>query len=927
MTTTERAPGPGERIPWHTLATGEVLSRLGAGPDGLTRSEASRRLGEYGPNTLPVPARVPAWRRVLRLLADPMILVLVVAAVVSAVVSREWETPAVILLVVALNTVLNYVQETRAEESLAALRDMSVPHSRVARDGDEVEVDSADLVPGDVVVVESGDRVPADGRVLEGSRFQVAESALTGESVPVDKTAGAVAAADAPLGDRAGMVFMNTEVTRGRARVVVTGTGEHTEMGAIADLLGGAGVEQTPLQRRIGVLARVLTAIALVVVALVMGIGLVRGQTWEDMLLSAVSLAVATIPEGLTAVVAFTLAMGASRLAREGAIIKNLAAVETLGSTSHIATDKTGTLTLNEMTVTRIVANGSVYSVTGTGYGASGRVLSSDPDAQPDLRRAAVAMVLCNDAIISDGELVGDPTEGALLVAGTKCGLDVEGLRTARPRVAQVPFDSEYRFMATVNRSPGGGLVLSVKGATGALLPRSTHVWDGTTAVELTEERYEGIRRATDDLAEQGLRTLLVAGRPIEGPSDGAEVGGADVDGTGFDEDALLEDVRDLTVLAVVGIVDPPRTEAAEAIRVARDAGISIHMITGDHLVTASAIARDLGIEGEAVRGVDLDGIDDDELTERAPGLGVLARVSPEHKIRMVRALQSGGDVVAMTGDGVNDAPALSQADIGIAMGITGTDVSKGAANMVLTDDNFSTIVSAVEQGRGIYDNIVKFVKFQLTTAWAFVLVFLASGLFGLAAVPFTALQVLLVNIVMDGPPAMALGVEPVEKDAMRRRPRPAGEQILTPARLVRILWLGVVMATGTLAVLASAGEMFPERADVPLFATTLAYATFVFFQVFNLMNVRSTNGSVFSRDMAHNAPIWVALGAVPLLLIAVVQVPFLQGVFDTTSLRADEWLLATAVASSILWLEELRKAGARWRTRRAGASGRMDVV
>ncbi|MDO8393294.1 MAG: cation-translocating P-type ATPase, partial [Dietzia sp.] len=842
--------------------------------------------------------------------------------VVSAVISREWETPVVILLVVVLNTVLNYVQETRAEESLAALRDMAVPHSRVVRDGAEVEVDSADLVPGDVVVVESGDRVPADGRVLEASRFQVAESALTGESVPVDKTAGAVAAADAPLGDRTGMVFMNTEVTRGRARVVVTGTGERTEMGAIAELLGGAGGEQTPLQRRIGVLARVLTVIALVVVTLVMGIGLVRGQSWEDMLLSAVSLAVATIPEGLTAVVAFTLAMGAARLAREGAIIKNLAAVETLGSTSHIATDKTGTLTLNEMTVTRIVAGGSAYTVTGTGYEATGTVLSSDPDAVPDLRRAAVAMTLCNDAIVTDGELVGDPTEGALLVAATKCGLDVEGLRAARPRVAQVPFDSDHRFMATVTRSPGGELALSAKGATGALLPRSTHVWNGTDAVELTDELHEAIRLATDELAERGLRTLLVAGRPFE--SAPGEDGSGE---TGVDESVLLDEVRGLTVFAVVGIVDPPRSEAAEAIRVAREAGISVHMITGDHLVTASSIARDLGIEGEAVRGVDLDGIDDDELTERAPGLGVLARVSPEHKIRMVRALQSGGDVVAMTGDGVNDAPALSQADIGIAMGITGTDVSKGAADMVLTDDNFATIVSAVEQGRGIYDNIVKFVKFQLTTAWAFVLVFLASGLFGLAAVPFTALQVLLVNIVMDGPPAMALGVEPVEKNAMRRPPRPADEQILTPSRLVRILWLGVVMATGTLLVLAFAETLFPERAGVPLFATTLAYAAFVFFQVFNLMNVRSTDGSVFSRDMAHNAPIWVALAAVPLLLVAVVQVPFLQGIFDTTPLHADEWLLAVAVGSSILWLEELRKAGARWRARRYEGSGTMVVV
>lgn len=915
--TTRTAPATDDPIAWHTLPTDEVFARLDAGPAGLTAEEAARRRAEHGPNALPDAARVPAWRKVLRLLVDPMILVLVVAAVVSALVAREWETPVVILLVVTLNTILNYVQEARAEESLAALRDMSVPHSRVVRDGVELQIDSVDLVPGDVVVVESGDRVPADGRVLEATRLQVAESALTGESLPVDKTAGTVSGEDDPLGDRAGTVFMNTEVTRGRARVVVTGTGLRTEMGAIAGLLGGAGGEKTPLQRRIDVLARVLTGIALVVVVLVMGIGLVRGQTWEEMLLSAVSLAVATIPEGLTAVVAFTLAMGAARLARQGAIIKNLAAVETLGSTGHIATDKTGTLTLNEMTVTRIVAGGASYSLTGTGYDAVGTVLSSDPDSPPDLRRAAVAMALCNDAIVTDGELVGDPTEGALLVAATKCGFDVEGLRAARPREAQVPFDSAYKFMATVNRAPDGELSLSAKGATGALLPRASHVWADGRAVDLTDEGRAEIRRATEELAEQGLRTLLVAGRLVEAPSGGGEV----------NDESLLDEVCDLTVFAVLGIVDPPRREAADAIRVAHEAGISVHMITGDHLVTASAIARELGIGGEAVSGTELDGMGDDELRDRAAQLGVLARVTPEHKIRMVRSLQDGGHVVAMTGDGVNDAPALSQADIGIAMGITGTDVSKGAANMVLTDDNFATIVSAVRQGRGIYDNIIKFVKFQLTTAWAFVIVFLASGLLGLAAVPFTALQVLLVNIVMDGPPAMALGVEPVEKDAMHRRPRPASEQILTPVRLVRILWLGVVMATGTLLVLAFAEQMFPARAGEVGFASTLAYATFVFYQVFNLMNVRSTDGSVFSRDMAHNAPIWVATAAVPLLLVAVIEVPFLQGVFDTTNLRADEWFLAFAVGSSILWLEEARKVGARWRARRAGASGRMEVV
>lgn len=891
--------------PWHTASAPEVAGALSVDTHrGLSTADVQQRLAEHGPNLIAEEAGTPAWRKVLSLLADKMTLVLVVAAVVSAVVSREWETPVVIFAVITLNTVLNFVQESRAENSLQALKKMSVSTTRVRRDGREQSLPREQLVPGDIVLLESGDSVPADGRLVQAVRLQVAEAALTGESHPVDKSIEPVAEPDAPLGDRTDMLFMNTEVTRGRAEMVVTATGMATEMGAIATLLGGAGVEQTPLQRRIGQLAQVLTIVAIITVALVFVLGLLRGQSWSDLLVTAVSLAVATIPEGLTAVVAFTLAMGASRLAARGAIVKQLAAVETLGSTTHIATDKTGTLTLNEMTVQRLLVRGRTFRVTGSGYGTDGKILVGDGLPTPDFADALLGMGLCNDATVRDGVLVGDPTEGALVVLAEKGGIDVDGARTAHPRLAEVPFDSAYKFMATFHALPEGRFRCFAKGAPGALLERAVTVDGPDGPVPLDDEKRRQIREAVNGLASDGLRTLMIAGRDLEAVPRG-------------DSDALQSLVSDLTVYAVVGIVDPPRTEAKAAIEVAHDAGIAVHMITGDHLVTASAIASQLGIEGVAASGSDLDGLDDDELRTRAEGFGVLARVAPEHKIRYVKALQADGQIVAMTGDGVNDAPALEQADIGVAMGITGTDVSKGAANMILTDDNFATIVAAVAEGRGIYDNIVKFVKFQLTTAWGFVLIFLAAGALGLAGgAPFTALQILWVNIIMDGPPALALGVDRTEPDAMKRPPRPAKEALLTRSRIQRILGLGIVMAVGTLLVLRFGPDLFRDSADDPLFATTLAFTTFVFFQVFNLFNVRSNLRSVFSLQTLTNHTIWIAIVVVIVLQICVVQTSFLQGLFDTTGLTATQWMLAIGVGSVVLWVDEIGKAIARARRR-----------
>lgn len=896
--------------PW-TRPGPDVARALGTDPaTGLSVSEAERRLEAYGTNQLAGKPPVPAWRKILALLSDRLILVLLAAAVLSAVVSRELETPIVILAVVILNTCLNYVQERRAENSLEALRRTDVGTTRVRRGGAVSTLPRTELVPGDIVLLEAGDSVPADGRLLEAVRLQAAEAALTGESQPVNKDAASLQAADAPVADRHGMLYMGTDISRGRAVMVITGTGMDTQMGRIAHLLGSTRDEKTTLQRSIDQVAALLTWIALGVVALVFVLGLLRGEDLNTLLLTSVSLAVATIPEGLTAVVAFTLAMGASRLAARGAIIKQLSAVETLGGTSQICTDKTGTLTLNEMTARRILsASGRRFRVTGTGYGVEGKILSPDGGEVPALTEAYLAMVLCNDASVADGVLTGDPTEGALVVLAEKAGIDAVEARAEHPRVAEVPFDSEYKYMATFNaneRMPDS-LWCNVKGAPGIVLDLCDQIAGESGPEPLTPAHRELLLGEVEAIADAGLRTLAVAGRPF-GALPPTE------------PEQLRRAVSGLVLYAVVGIMDPPRKEAREAIEEARAAGIQVHMITGDHLVTASAIAKDLGIPGEAVPGSRLDTLSDAELQELAPKVGVLARVSPEHKLRVVEALQADGSVVAMTGDGVNDAPALKRADIGIAMGITGTDVSKGAARMILTDDNFATIVAAVREGRGIYANILKFVRFQLTTAWGFVLIFLAAATFGFAGgAPFTAIQILWVNIIMDGPPALALGVDPTDPRVMQQPPRKRREPLLTGQRLAALFVSGAVMAAGTCWVLLQAPSLFPESAAASgNFASTMAFTTFVFYQVFNLLNVRSETSSVFSLQTFTNRAVWFSLGAVVLLQVLVVQLGFFEDLFDTVPLSSDQWMLCLGVAATIIVVSELSKAVGALRRRTA---------
>jgi P-type Ca2+ transporter type 2C len=907
--------------PPHRLGVAAAADHLGVDPrSGLDPVEAARRLDQHGPNALAPAPKVPAWSRFLAQFRDLLILILLAAAVVSFVVSREIKTPAVVLVVVLVNAVIGFVQENRAEASLDALRKMLVTQARVRRGGEARTVPAEELVPGDIVSIEAGDRVPADGRLLEAVLLEIEEAALTGESVPTVKATDAIDRAEVPLGDRRNMAFMNTTVTRGRGTLLVTGTAMETEIGRIAGLLRDAEVEKTPLQHQLDGLAHSLAKLAGVIVGLVVVIGLVRGLTLGDLFLTAVALAVATIPEGLPAVTAVTLAIGVSKMARQEAIVKRLAGVETLGCTSVICTDKTGTLTLNQMTAVELVVEGGSHAVTGEGYDPTGTIEGGSVDGPTG--RALLPLALCSDATIrrDDGgtwELVGDPTEGAVVTLAAKGGVDIAAARASHPRLAEVPFDSAHKFMATVHEvaRPDGTTVvrLYAKGALDVLLDRAAAAVGPAGAVVPLSAMAAAFEAHNARLADRGLRVLAVAQRDL-GAGEWPLAAGV--------EPACL--VHDLTVLAIVGIVDPPRVEAATAIAEARAAGIDVKMITGDHATTATAIGTELRLTGDgrpvvAVTGTELDRMDDEELRARLPGISVFARVAPEHKLRLVAALQGQGHVVAMTGDGVNDAPALKQADIGVAMGITGTEVTKEAATMVLTDDNFATIVGAVRQGRTIYDNIVKFVRFQLSTTLGFAALFLAAAVLGIAnGKPFTAIAILWVNIIMDGPPAMALGLDRSDADVMERLPRPRSERILTRWRWTTVLFSAVIMATGTLAVLAWAPGEEPI-AGVATVAGTMAFNTFVVFQFFNILNARSDRLSVFRRETLTNDKLWIALGAVLALQVGVTHLGPLQRLFDTTSLSATQWLVCVAVASSVLWLEELRKVVIRRREIRPG--------
>ena len=876
---------PAER-PWHATTVGDAAEALGVDPAlGLTESDALRRLGEAGPNLLPEPERRSALALFVDQFRNVLVVVLLVASVLAGVVGDLKDT-VVIAVVLTFNAFLGFFQEHRAERSLAALQAMLVPTARVRRGSTVRDVPAETLVPGDVVLFEAGDRVPADGRLFAAHALEIDESTLTGESTAVAKSIEPVDA-DTGVADRRGSAFTNTTVTRGRGELLVHGTGSGTEVGKLAGLLAAAVAGPTPLQKQLDALGKRLALVAGVAVALFTAVSLLRGERLEDLVLELVALAVAAIPEGLPAVVTVTLAAGTAQLAKRGAIVKRLASVETLGATSVICSDKTGTLTLNQMTARSLLARGRRFEVTGAGYESTGQVRPTDRGTDADLRATLVPFVLCNDSAFVDGLLVGDPTEGALVALAQKAGIDVAGERTRAPRLAEVPFDSAMKFMATFH-DEGERRVVHLKGALEAVLARCSSVATPAGAQPLDAAAVDDVHREMGALADEGMRVLAAA--------TGDVASGTDLAGE------LGPHLHDLTLVGLAGLLDPPRPEAREAIARCRRAGIKVVMITGDHAATASAIAKELDIQGEVLTGAELERLTDGELAERIDGLGVVARVAPEHKVRMVTALKARGHVVAMTGDGVNDAPALKTADIGVAMGITGTEVTKEAAAMVLTDDNFATIVGAVEGGRAIYANLVKFVRFQLSTNVGAILSMVLAPVLGLP-VPFTALQLLWVNIIMDGPPAMALGLDPPARGTMDAPPRDPRVPILSGRRLLQVLLAGSVMTAGTLGVLAWQDSIGSEE-----HALAVAFTTFVLFQLFNALNVRSEEHSVFSADTLRNAKLWVALGLVLVLQVLAVHVGPIQSVFGTTGLTVWDWLLAASVASTTLWSEELRK-------------------
>ena len=877
---------------------------------GLGEAEVSRRRELIGENRLAEQPRRPGWARFLDQFRSLLILILLGAAVLAGVVGDLKDT-IVILIVLLINAVIGFVQENRAERSLEALRDMLVPTARVRRDGSVRVVGAVELVPGDLVLLEAGDRVPADGRFLVAESVEIDESPLTGESQPVAKDTlpvGAAPGEKVPLADRTGMGYMNTALTRGRAELVVTATGAQTEVGAIAELLASGEEPKSPLQVQLDSLGKRIAMIGGIAIAIYVIIAFLRGDPLGELALTAVALAVATVPEGLPAVLALTLALGVGRMARRGAIVKRLASVETLGSATVICSDKTGTLTLNQMTARALVFAGQRMRIDGEGYAPTGSIVA-EPVGQrtADAGRLLEPFVLCSDAVLAapgaDGRagIVGDPTEGALVVAGVKAGIDAPTLRAARPRVAELPFDSARKFMVTAHEE-NGRIRVYLKGAPDVLLARSTASLTADGVRDLDSTGRDLLASEITALASRGLRvlaaaTMLMDDLPAAGDSSVA--------------DALEHRLTGLTLLGLVGIADPPRPQAKNAIALAHRAGVSVKMITGDHRDTAAAIARELGIRGEVVTGTELERMTPEELSDRVESIGVFARVAPEHKVAIIGALTALGHVTAMTGDGVNDAAALRAAHMGVAMGITGTEVTKEAGDMILTDDDFATIVASVHEGRSIYDNVVKFVRFQLSTNIGAILSFLGATVAGLPA-PLTAIQVLWVNIIMDGPPAMALGVDPVRPGLMDEPPRRADDRILDRTRLLRMLRAGAVMAAGTLSVLTLA-----EGAYGAAVASTMAFTTFVLFQFFNALNARTERQTVFTRHLFTNRWLWISLAAVLILQVLAVQLTPLQGIFDTTSLSATQWLISLAVASCVLVVEETIKLAHRAGRRR----------
>ncbi len=885
-----------ETADWHGWPADEVCRRLDVQPAvGLRSDEIAERRQRYGPNKLAEEAKEPTWRAFLRQYRDLMQLVLVGAAVVSIAALQDVSTALVVLGLTVVNALMGLHQEGKAAESVAALRQMLIMTANVRRDGQRLAVPAEELVPGDVVGFEAGDKVPADGRILVAATLEIEEAGLTGESTPVAKRVDPVSGEDVPIGDRIDMAFMNSQVTRGRGEMVVTATGMSTEVGHISGMLSGVEQEKTPLTKQLDQLTVLITIMAAAALLLIVVLGLARGEDFDTLFLVGITLAIAAIPTGLPAVVTMLLSVGTRKLADQGAIVKRLKSVETLGSTSAICSDKTGTLTLNQMTARKLVVVGRKFSVDGEGYSTTGRILRVAGDGDGPLEPFMLPMALANDAVIRDGACIGDPTEGALVVLAAKSGLDVEATRQLHPRLAEVPFDAEYKLMATFHAmdDEAGRKVVRcfVKGAPDVLLARSSHYLAADGASAPIGAASERVLAENDAMAGEGLRVLAVARR--------------DFDPATFNPAAdLLALITDLQLLALAGIVDPPRKEAKDAIALCKEAGVRVRMITGDHATTAAAIAKQLGIEGSALTGAQFAALPDAQLLAEVGDIGVVARVAPEDKVRLVSILKQQGNIVAMTGDGVNDAPALTRADIGVAMGITGTEVTKDAAEMILTDDNFATIVAAVENGRGLYDNLMKYVRVQMIMLAGFILTFVGAGIFTIAnGTPLLPLQILWINFAIDVLLAFGLGFDAPSPGLMQRRPRPPSAPVISPALGVRLGFAGLLIAVGTLVVVAW-GE---DRYGLTV-ATTMGLVTISLLHIVAALEWRDPYRSIFHRDTFANGRFNLLVLTALVLTFLATTLDGLNRLLDTVGLDGHQWRACFLAVLGYLALAELGK-------------------
>lgn len=908
---------------WHELDVKEIFRKLGAGQGGLSQQEARERLRRFGTNELKEEKKISPAMIFLRQFCSFLVVILIIAAVISFLIGSILDT-IVILIIVILNAIFGFVQEYRAEKAMEALKKLAAPRTLVLREGKKQEIKSKLLVPGDIVLLEEGNRIPADLRLMEVVNMKIDEASLTGESVPVPKEFRTLDAKTS-LNERKNMAFLGTVVTYGRGKGVVVETGMRTEMGKIAKMIQVAE-EPTPLQKKLKAFGKNLGILILAICAIITVVGILKGEPVFSMLITGIALAVAAIPEGLPAIVTITLAFGLQRMAKQNCIVRQLPAVETLGCTTAICADKTGTLTRNEMVVSRIYSSGMFFDVTGSGYEPKGKFVpqKNGVEAGRDLSLLLRTGALCNNAELqqegpagdsqlpsgSQGaggwKIIGDPTEGALVVSAAKT-LDLKKLAKEYPREGEIPFSSERKMMSTANRCPDRRISLFSKGAAETILGLCTGIYRNGRVLKLTESERKRILDANQEMSNNALRVLAMAYRDLK-PG----------------EDPKSEKIeKDLIFIGLQGMIDLPREGVKESIRLCKKAGIRVIMITGDHMNTAVAIAKELDIMEDAgsrevrkvLTGSELDSLDDKKLEKLAGDIAVYARVNPAHKVRILRALKKNGHIVAMTGDGVNDAPALKNADIGVSMGIKGTDVAKEASDMVLKDDNFSTIVMAVETGRGIYDDILKFVQYLLSSNMGEVLtlfIALMIGFYdpatGAIILPLVAVQILWINLVTDGLPALALGVEPPAKDIMERKPRDVKEKILSRSTLSFIVMVGVIMAVGTLWVFNSELGLGIAK------ARTMAFTTLVIFQLFNVLNCRSMKESLFRVGILTNGKLILAIISSIILQLVVLYVPAIQAAFGTVPLGPMDWAKVVAVSASVFIIVEIKKLIWRYR-------------